>query len=511
MNKKKLLMECEDAYLEHDYRRLIELCDEILEADEKNPIAISYKSIAYCFLNQPQKAADILKEAIRLYPNNYYMNNNIAMAYYDLGEYEESLKYCEKGLAIKDFRWLYENKIKALIKLERINEAIECYESAPDDIDIYDLLIGDGKISEALKYCGDKNPEEFYKVIDKAKRQDASQVGDYYIRWIYAIKSKSDKGCEGLEVECDDEKLKGYVEYKIGELNSRLKGKSIIYVRSLDELRKELKGFDDEEFNAFISHLEDLDYIRKPREGYVCLTGYDGWKWAKEYLDEGKFAAPRWLVYPNLSAWTIGWRMGYGENYVMNEPPHTEEFRKLFPMPKYWHFRFSESPYKPHPPIGFFWNEDGKPKYPNSPEGIEVNSFITMDDEKEFTSDTFRFISIANAEALSKSLHFEKYGRRKDFDSSKDVGYTPEEERIWDIYRYSVILNASYFKIMQDEELKGKLLETGDEPLIYVSDDEENLFGRALMELRDEIRRLCKNENLIDWGYTEYLKFKPWM
>lgn len=85
MNKKKLLMECEDAYLEHDYRRLIELCDEILEADEKNPIAISYKSIAYCFLNQPQKAADILKEAIRLYPDNYYMNNNLAMAYYDLG------------------------------------------------------------------------------------------------------------------------------------------------------------------------------------------------------------------------------------------------------------------------------------------------------------------------------------------------------------------------------------------------------------------------------------------
>ena len=67
-----------------------------------------------------------------------------------------------------------------------------------------------------------------------------------------------------------------------------------------------------------------------------------------------------------------------------------------------------------------------------------------------------------------------------------------------------------YFKIMEDGDLKQKLLETGDEPLIYVSDDEENLFGRALMELRDEIRRICKNEDLIDWEYTEYLKYKPW-
>ena len=72
-------------------------------------------------------------------------------------------------------------------------------------------------------------------------------------------------------------------------------------------------------------------------------------------------------------------------------------------------------------------------------------------------------------------------------------------------------MNASYFKVMQDENLKKWLLETGNEPLIYISDDDENLFGRALMELRDEIRRICKNEDKIDWQYTEYLKWKPWM
>lgn len=71
-------------------------------------------------------------------------------------------------------------------------------------------------------------------------------------------------------------------------------------------------------------------------------------------------------------------------------------------------------------------------------------------------------------------------------------------KKTWRIYEYSVLLNASYFKIMQDDELNEKLLATGDEPLVYDSDDEENLFGMALMELRDEIRRLYQNEDKID-------------
>ena len=277
-----------------------------------------------------------------------------------------------------------------------------------------------------------------------------------------------------------------------------------------DEVVPELKGFDDEEFDAFIKHLIELDCLYQPREGYIKLVGYDDFRCAKEYLDEGKFAAPKWLVYPQLSAWTIGWRMGAGETYAMNEPVPTDEFVKLFPMPKYWNFRFSESPYKPHPLLGYFWSEDGKPKYPNVSEGIEVNDFITLEDEKEFSSDTFVFKSIGDAELRSKFLYFEKYGDKEDLESLRNLEFTSEEEKTWNIYRYSVLLNASYFKIMKDPELKRKLLETGDEPLIYVSDDEENLFGRALMELRDEIRRICKNEERIDWEYTEYLKYKPW-
>ena len=556
MNIQDLLDKCEITYLIRDFKKLIKLSDEILKKDQDNPIAISYKSISYCFLNQPKKALELLKQANKVHPNNYYHKNISAMAYYDLGEYEKSLKCCDEGLKIKNFDWLYENKIKALLKLDMIDEAFECYENAPFNIEIIDLLIDAGKYSETLKYCLNEDLDNFESIVDQIKEKDTQEVGEYYISWIYKIKSKSnirvcpecggelipiiwgypnprilekaereevflggcvipinnpdyhckncesefDLGCEGLHIECEDYNLREYIEYKIKELTSKLKIPSEVAIKSPVTLKKELKGFDDKEFNEFINHLKDLDYIYEPCEGYIKLVGYDDLKCIKEYCDEGKYAAPRWLVYPQLSLWTIGWRMGDGENYAMNMPYYGKEFEKLFPKPRYWEFNLSESQYKPIPPLGYFWSNDGNPKYMNNPNGVIVNDFINLNDEKEFRSDTFIFKSIEHAISLSKSLYFEKYNQEhNDLDEK------------WEAFNYSVLLNASYFKIMQDEDLKQKLLETGDKPLIYISDDTENLFGRALMEIRDEIKRLCKNEDLIDWEFTEYLKYKPWL
>ena len=227
------------------------------------------------------------------------------------------------------------------------------------------------------------------------------------------------------------------------------------------------------------------------------LAGFDDFRCAKEYLDDGKFAAPRWLAFPSYSPGSMLWRMGAGEDYSMNHPHRSKEYGELFSMPRYWEYYINRIQIGPQPPIGFLWSAEGKPKYPKTSHGIEVNSFMTPDDEGKFSADTFTFNSISQALAVSRRLYLERY--------SDEVG-----EDDWKRHEYTVLLNACYFKVMQDEQLKRRLLETGSEPLVYVSDDEENLFGRALMELRDEIRRICKNEDLIDWEYTEYLKYKPW-
>ena len=232
----------------------------------------------------------------------------------------------------------------------------------------------------------------------------------------------------------------------------------------------------------------------------------------KEYADEGKYAAPRWLVYPNLSAWTIGWRMGYGEDYRMNEPPRDRNFSKLFPTPRNWLFNPRKSKLKPIPLLGYLWSDCGKPKYSEvGDDAVVVNDFIKMSDEKEFSNDTFHFSSIEHAVLLSKYLSFDKCDKEDDVEKLRELpDLEGEEKENWENFKYTVCLNAAYYKIMQDDELKSWLLSTSDKGLVYESDDEwggdENLFGFALMELRDEIHRLCDNEDLIDWEYTEYLK-----
>lgn len=234
----------------------------------------------------------------------------------------------------------------------------------------------------------------------------------------------------------------------------------------------------------------------------------------KEYADEGKHAAPRWLAYPQLDAFTIGWRMGYGEQYAMNEPIRNDEFFKLFPKPQNWMIDLSNLKFERYPFFGFFWNYDGKPKYSKlEGEPVEVNDFITLDAEGEFVYNAYHFTSLENAMILSKCAFFRPVDPfNYDLEELKKYEFTDEENEYWQNFKYSVCLNAAYYKIMEDENLKEKLLETGDRPLVYVSDDEwggeENLFGFALMELRDEIRRLFKNADLIDWEYTEYLKNK---
>ena len=281
---------------------------------------------------------------------------------------------------------------------------------------------------------------------------------------------------------------------------------------SLKELHEEMDCLDDEEFNAFIEHLKSIDYIVEAAKGYI----WDG-EIMSSTCEAGKYAAPRWLAFPGFSSWTIGWRMGAGEDYCMNQPYQGDLFRKLFPEPANWKFnprnpKFESLPKFPF--LGAVWNEDVNPKYSKiTDDAIEVNDFITLDAEGEFRNDAHHFNSIEHAILFSKII---SYNRNIDpynvtFEELKnDFTITDEQLAEWEVFKYTVCLNATYYKFMQDAELKKKLLATGDRCLVYSSDDEwggdENLFGFALMQVRDEIRRLCEHEDLIDWRYTEYLK-----
>lgn len=124
----------------------------------------------------------------------------------------------------------------------------------------------------------------------------------------------------------------------------------------------------------------------------------------KSYLDDGKFAAPRWLMYPELSCYTIGWRMGCRESYLMSIPCETEEFRKLFPQPLNWlcHDEEDQNGAEKLEKYSFFarfWRKDGIQKYSKIDEEdyIIVNDFITLEQvDEKFRLNAMHFSSIRN-------------------------------------------------------------------------------------------------------------------
>ncbi|MCM1107155.1 MAG: NADAR family protein [Blautia sp.] len=94
------------------------------------------------------------------------------------------------------------------------------------------------------------------------------------------------------------------------------------------------------------------------------------------------------------------------------------------------------------------------------------------------------------------------------------------DEMVWNEVKYSIVLNGNYLKFTQDAKLRNFLLSTGDSVLVEASPydsiwgikmretDEnslnpskwrgQNLLGFALMEVRDEIRRVWNNANICE-------------
>ena len=188
------------------------------------------------------------------------------------------------------------------------------------------------------------------------------------------------------------------------------------------------------------------------------------------------------------------------------------------------------------------WNKSGSAKYSfeNLKDRIKDKTYDTIDmltknDELIWIDEIFNhellyhpfridaedFVDMMDAISSSKSNY--------EFDELKEE----LKENVWNEVRYSVVLNLLYFRIMSDDEMIKKLIETADKIILADStvDDDcdywavtlkenefigDNYLGFALMELRDEINRIYKNNDKIDWFFTEFLnqvssyKFKPY-
>lgn len=281
-------------------------------------------------------------------------------------------------------------------------------------------------------------------------------------------------------------------------------------------------------------------------------------------LKDKKIMPPPWLAFPEIERYSIGWRMGYGEDYIYRfgdwldtlSPEEREEYRSLFPEPITWKGWWDDEDSSEVLEYGDFfvevWQPKGQPKYTKQWLQQEVVGgrkrelclFLghqpSKDDSitKSCLSQWWMedFWSIANTylcmEQYMMACKAELFGDQEireqilgcsDPKQIKALGRKVRgfDQAVWDKFKYAIVLNGNWCKFSQNRELREFLLSTGDSVLVEASPYDriwgiqlsadtpeaqnpfrwrgENLLGFALMEVRDELLRVTKNEMLCDW------------
>ncbi|MCI5867079.1 MAG: hypothetical protein SOZ23_07140 [Methanosphaera sp.] len=227
-------------------------------------------------------------------------------------------------------------------------------------------------------------------------------------------------------------------------------------------------------------------------------------------MSDEKYIAPPWIKYPTNPKKSEIWNDGSCAEYLIKfnkTIDNMDEYLEIFPEAP----TFTQEPTaegfsnetmeflnNPQRPIFIkLWTSDGKPKY-EFDHNLDENTIYMYD---SIISD--------------KSTHL--HIGRDTFESVEDIIYkiknnydlTPE---VYDEIKYTIYLNALYYKIICDINFTKELIKTGNYPIVFkssnlewgVSDDNgnihgENLFGLAMMQIRDEICDVFKNYDMIDW------------
>lgn len=281
--------------------------------------------------------------------------------------------------------------------------------------------------------------------------------------------------------------------------------------------------------------------------------------------DLKKPLAPLWLRYPSYSRCCLGWRMGGGEDYVTQfgrwfnalSGEEKGEYRRMFPEPKGWLGWYDDEFLDVTDEFFIIdWEKEGQPKYslstlmeqPNdntkteyllfwghqpSCEGNLTKTCLSQWWQSSFRVDAEEYFCMEQYMMAQKALLFKdaeihaQIMQSKDPKAIKALGRKVKNfhEDVWSQKRYSIVVNGNYAKFIQDPMLKVFLLSTGNKILVEASPYDriwgiglaqndpqaknphawrgQNLLGFALMEVRDELYRVCKNEKVADMLYDD--------
>lgn len=269
--------------------------------------------------------------------------------------------------------------------------------------------------------------------------------------------------------------------------------------------------------------------------------------------------APIWLMYPNIPQGSIGWRMGYGENYSMEfskwyfglSEHEKREFDDKYPKPICWDL-LEDKLLRYDKFWTYKWTSDNSPVYSvddilkEKKTGIERNQILfwghhprnETEIDKSCLSQWYMadfyvgHIKYCCMEQYMMSKKAELFGnveirdRIMNTDKQEEIKQLgrevrPFESKIWNQFKRSIVLTGNYYKFSQIPKLRHFLMDIGEALLVEASPYDEiwgiglseeaaregnvdhwrgrNLLGFALMEVRDELRHLWKYESEIDF------------
>ena len=282
-------------------------------------------------------------------------------------------------------------------------------------------------------------------------------------------------------------------------------------------------------------------------------------------LKDKKIMPPPWLAFPDIERYSIGWRMGYGEDYIYRfgdwldtlSPEERKEYRSLFPEPITWKGWWDDEDSSEVLVHGDFfvevWQPKGQPKYTKqwlqqevtegrkqefclfwghqpSKDGSITKRCLSQWWMEDFYTMVDSYLYMEQYMMAGKAQLFGDEERRKEILACSDPKQIKAlgrkvrgfDQVVWDKFKYAIVLNGNWCKFSQNRELREFLLSTGDSVLVEASPYDriwgiqlsadtpeaqnpfrwrgENLLGFALMEVRDELRKVRKNEMLCDWG-----------
>ena len=282
-------------------------------------------------------------------------------------------------------------------------------------------------------------------------------------------------------------------------------------------------------------------------------------------LQDKKIMPPPWLAYREIERYSIGWRMGYGEDYIYRfgdwldtlSPEERVEYRALFPEPVTWKGWWDDEDNSQLLEHGDFfveaWQAEGRPKYtrqwlqqeisagrklelclfwghqPSNDGNVTksclsqwwMEDFYTMADSSLYTE---QYMMASKAQLFGDEEIRKENLKCNDPKQINALGRKVRgfDQAVWDKFKYAIVLNGNWLKFSQNRELREFLLSTGDSVLVEARPYDniwgirlsayspeawdpfrwrgQNLLGFALMEVRDELRRVTQNEMLCDWS-----------